>query len=53
MRFVVTGEWRQNHLLRLILAAFLVYVALLWLTNALLFFRSGLATICLLTSCSI
>lgn len=38
MRFVVTGEWRQNHLLRLILAAFLVYVALLWVTNALLFF---------------
>ncbi len=38
MRFVVTGEWRQNHLLRLILAAFLVYVALLWVTNAALFF---------------
>jgi hypothetical protein len=37
MRFVVTGEWRQNHLLRLILAAFLVYVALLWVTNAALF----------------
>ncbi len=38
MRFVVTAEWRENHLLRLILAAFLVYVVLLWLTNALLFF---------------
>jgi hypothetical protein len=38
MRFVVTGEWRQNDLLRLILAAFLVYVALLWVTNAALFF---------------
>jgi hypothetical protein len=38
MRFVVTGEWRQNHLLRLILAAFLVYVVLLWVTNAALFF---------------
>jgi hypothetical protein len=38
MRFVVTGEWRQNQLLRLILAAFLVYVALLWATNAALFF---------------
>jgi hypothetical protein len=38
MRFVVTGEWRQNRLLRLILAAFLLYVALLWVTNALLFF---------------
>lgn len=38
MRFVVTGEWRQNHLLRLILGAFLVYVAILWVTNVALFF---------------
>jgi hypothetical protein len=38
MRFVVTGEWRQNRLLRLILAAFLVYVALFWVTNAAMFF---------------
>lgn len=38
MRFVVTGEWRQNQLLRLILACFLVFTALLWVTNALLFF---------------
>jgi hypothetical protein len=38
MRFVVTGEWRENHLLRLILAGFLVYVVLLWITNLLLFF---------------
>ena len=38
MRFVVTGEWRQNRLLLLILAAFLGYVALFWLTNLLLFF---------------
>jgi hypothetical protein len=38
MRFVVTGEWRENHLLRLILAAFLVYVLLFWVTNALLYF---------------
>lgn len=38
MRFVVTAEWRENHLLRLILAGFLVFVALLWITNALLFF---------------
>ena len=37
MRFVVTGEWRQNHLLRLILACFLVFVVLLWVTNAVLF----------------
>ncbi|MBI3089875.1 MAG: hypothetical protein HYY96_04350 [Candidatus Tectomicrobia bacterium] len=38
MRFVVTGEWRANTLLRLILLLFLLFVALLWLTNALLFF---------------
>ncbi len=38
MRFVVTAEWKENHLLRLVLAAFLVYVALFWVTNALLFF---------------
>lgn len=38
MRFVVTAEWRENHLLRLILACFLVFVALLWVTNVLLFF---------------
>jgi hypothetical protein len=38
MRFVVTAEWRENHLLRLILGCFLVFVALLWLSNALLFF---------------
>jgi hypothetical protein len=38
MRFVVTGEWRENHLLRLILACFLVFVTLLWVTNGLLFF---------------
>jgi hypothetical protein len=38
MRFVVTAEWKENHLLRLVLAAFLVYVALFWVTNAALFF---------------
>lgn len=38
MRFVITGEWRENHLLRLILAAFLVYCAIFWVTNALLYF---------------
>jgi len=38
MRFVVTAEWRENHLLRLILGCFLLFVALLWLSNALLFF---------------
>jgi hypothetical protein len=38
MRFVVTGEWRENHLLRVILAAFLVYGVVFWLTNWLLYF---------------
>src|SRR5262245_5342508 len=38
MRYVVTGEWRENHLLRLILSLFLVYVAAFWVTNAALFF---------------
>lgn len=37
MRFVVTGEWTQNRLLRLIIVWFLVYSAGLWLTNTLLF----------------
>lgn len=38
MRFTVTADWRDNRLLRLILAWFLVFVACLWATNALLFF---------------
>ena len=38
MRFVVTAEWRENHLLRLILAAFLFYAAIFWATNCLLYF---------------
>ncbi len=39
MRFVVTGEWTQNRLLRAIILWFLFYSAGLWLTNALLFFN--------------
>jgi hypothetical protein len=38
MRFVVTGEWSKNRLLQLIILMFVVYVALLWVTNALLYF---------------
>jgi hypothetical protein len=38
MRFVVTAEWRENHLLRLILAAFVIYGVIFWLTNWLLYF---------------
>ena len=39
MRFVITGEWSKNRLLQLIIVLFLVYVAALWLTNALLYFH--------------
>jgi len=38
MRFVVTGEWSRNRLLQLIVVLYSLYVALLWVTNALLFF---------------
>jgi len=39
MRWVVTGEWTKNHLLQTIVACYSVYVILLWLTNALLYFQ--------------
>ena len=38
MRFVVTGEMNRNRLLQVIVAAYSFYVALLWVTNALLYF---------------
>ena len=38
MRFVVTGEWSRNRLLQVIVALYALYVALLWVTNALLYF---------------
>ena len=38
MRFVITGEWSRNRLLQTIIVLFLIYVAGLWLTNALLYF---------------
>jgi len=38
MRFTVTPDWKDNQLLRLILVWFLVFVAGLWVTNALLYF---------------
>ena len=37
MRFVVTGEWRENRLLALILIWFLVFGVGVWLTNLLLY----------------
>ena len=39
MRFTLTSDWKDNQLLRLVLVWFLVFVALLWLTNALLYFN--------------
>lgn len=39
MRFVITGEWARNSLLKLIIVFFLLYVAVFWLTNALLHFH--------------
>lgn len=38
MRFVVTGEWTRNDLLRVIVLCFLVYTFILWLTNAGMYF---------------
>ena len=38
MRFTVSPDWKDNQLLRLVLVWFLVFVALLWVTNALLYF---------------
>ncbi len=38
MRFVVTGEWTRNRLLRVIVWCFLVYTVVLWLTTMGLYF---------------
>ena len=38
MRFVITGELNRNRLLQTIIVLYALYVALLWLTNALLYF---------------
>jgi hypothetical protein len=38
VRFVVTGEMNRNRLLQTIVVAYSLYVALLWVTNALLYF---------------
>lgn len=38
MRFVVTGEWSRNRLLQTIVVLYVLYVAGLWVTNALLYF---------------
>ena len=38
MRFVITGEWNRNRLLQTIVVLYALYVAALWVTNALLYF---------------
>jgi hypothetical protein len=38
VRFVISGEWSRNRLLRIILLCFLVYTFILWLTNAGMYF---------------
>jgi hypothetical protein len=39
MRFVVSGEITRNRLLQVIVVLFVIYVAGLWITNALLYFQ--------------
>jgi len=39
VRFVITGEWRRNQLLQTIVVLYCIYVGLLWVTNALLYFQ--------------
>jgi hypothetical protein len=39
VRFVVTGEWSRNRLLQTIVVLYVLYVAGLWTTNALLYFE--------------
>jgi len=38
VRFVITGEWSRNRLLQTIVVLYALYVAALWVTNALLYF---------------
>jgi len=43
LRFVITGELNRNRLLQTIVVLYALYVVLLWVTNALLYFdRMGL-----------
>jgi hypothetical protein len=39
MRFIVTGDWSRNQLLQVIVVLFTIYLALLWMSNALLYFQ--------------
>ena len=40
MRFTVTGEWDRNRLLQVVVVLYCFFVALLWLTNWMLYFDS-------------
>jgi hypothetical protein len=45
LRFVVTGEWDRNRLLQVVVVLYCLFVALLWMTNWMLYFDSmGLTT---------
>lgn len=37
MRFAVTGEWRTNSMLRLVIGFFLLFAIMLWVSNLLMF----------------
>jgi hypothetical protein len=39
MRFLITGEQYRNPLIKAIVLLFLAYIALFWLTNALMYFH--------------
>jgi hypothetical protein len=39
LRFVVTGEWSRNRLLQVIVLLYAIYVGMLWVTNAALYFN--------------
>jgi hypothetical protein len=39
LRFVITGEWTRNRLLKVIVWCFLVYTFFLWITNGGLYFH--------------
>lgn len=43
MRFIVTGEWSRNSLLRVIVLFFLFYCFFFWLTNFGLYMEMGLS----------
>jgi hypothetical protein len=38
LRYVITGEWNRNQLLRLVLFFFLVFILFFWVTNWLMYF---------------